>query len=195
MQCIRAFVSQPPDELSLEKADIILVHQQSSDGKTSTPPTTIPSVWLQHCMESFGSICWHPRLPTFPRLGGGDQTVRSTSWMGPWVPFGTDNQLSGPTTQSVRCPQANNSHSYSMTWNGRRRRDIQRRLSMIRLSAGLGCIRMHAGPNEELVPELFTTVQQVKCCKKTSGNNMVPHSWLYETLSSQQSTFCSYGGF
>ncbi|XP_078480309.1 rho guanine nucleotide exchange factor 5-like, partial [Lampetra planeri] len=32
MQCIRAFVSQPPDELSLEKADIILVHQQSSDG-------------------------------------------------------------------------------------------------------------------------------------------------------------------
>ncbi|KAM8870785.1 uncharacterized protein arhgef5 isoform 1-T1 [Spinachia spinachia] len=31
MQCIRAFVSQQPDELSLEKADIIQVHQQSSD--------------------------------------------------------------------------------------------------------------------------------------------------------------------
>ncbi|KAM4601319.1 uncharacterized protein arhgef5 isoform 2-T2 [Polymixia lowei] len=32
MQCIRAFIAQQPDELSLEKADIILVHQQSSDG-------------------------------------------------------------------------------------------------------------------------------------------------------------------
>ncbi|XP_049439515.1 zinc finger CCCH domain-containing protein 13 isoform X2 [Epinephelus fuscoguttatus] len=32
MQCMRAFVAQQPDELSLEKADIILVHQQSSDG-------------------------------------------------------------------------------------------------------------------------------------------------------------------
>eukprot|EP00066_Takifugu_rubripes_P014898 XP_011604164.1 PREDICTED: zinc finger CCCH domain-containing protein 13-like isoform X1 [Takifugu rubripes] len=31
MQCIRAFVAQQPDELSLEKADIILVHQQSTD--------------------------------------------------------------------------------------------------------------------------------------------------------------------
>ncbi|CAJ1062468.1 trichohyalin isoform X2 [Xyrichtys novacula] len=31
MQCIRAFIAQQPDELSLEKADIILVHQQSSD--------------------------------------------------------------------------------------------------------------------------------------------------------------------
>uniref|UniRef100_UPI0037E7E4C8 trichohyalin n=1 Tax=Semicossyphus pulcher TaxID=241346 RepID=UPI0037E7E4C8 len=31
MQCIRAIVAQQPDELSLEKADIILVHQQSSD--------------------------------------------------------------------------------------------------------------------------------------------------------------------
>ncbi|XP_054637952.1 trichohyalin isoform X1 [Dunckerocampus dactyliophorus] len=31
MQCIRAFVAQQPDEMSLEKADIILVHQQSSD--------------------------------------------------------------------------------------------------------------------------------------------------------------------
>ncbi|XP_077431840.1 uncharacterized protein arhgef5 isoform X2 [Vanacampus margaritifer] len=31
MQCIRAVVAQQPDELSLEKADIILVHQQSSD--------------------------------------------------------------------------------------------------------------------------------------------------------------------
>ncbi|XP_039973410.1 trichohyalin isoform X2 [Xiphias gladius] len=31
MQCIRAFVAQQPDELSLEKADIVLVHQQSSD--------------------------------------------------------------------------------------------------------------------------------------------------------------------
>ncbi|KAL3060036.1 hypothetical protein OYC64_014599 [Pagothenia borchgrevinki] len=31
MQCIRAIVGHQPDELSLEKADIILVHQQSSD--------------------------------------------------------------------------------------------------------------------------------------------------------------------
>ncbi|XP_061573037.1 trichohyalin isoform X2 [Cololabis saira] len=31
MQCIRAYVAQQPDELSLEKADIILVHQESSD--------------------------------------------------------------------------------------------------------------------------------------------------------------------
>nr|XP_019948451.1 PREDICTED: rho guanine nucleotide exchange factor 5-like isoform X3 [Paralichthys olivaceus]XP_019948452.1 PREDICTED: rho guanine nucleotide exchange factor 5-like isoform X3 [Paralichthys olivaceus] len=31
MQCIRAFVGQQPDELSLEKAEVILVHQQSSD--------------------------------------------------------------------------------------------------------------------------------------------------------------------
>ncbi|KAG7263285.1 hypothetical protein CRUP_037809 [Coryphaenoides rupestris] len=32
MQCIRGFVAQQPDELSLEKADVILVHQQSGDG-------------------------------------------------------------------------------------------------------------------------------------------------------------------
>ncbi|XP_051577122.1 uncharacterized protein arhgef5 isoform X2 [Myxocyprinus asiaticus] len=32
MQCIRAFVAQQPDELSLEKADVLLVHEQSSDG-------------------------------------------------------------------------------------------------------------------------------------------------------------------
>ncbi|KAB5586837.1 hypothetical protein PHYPO_G00006080 [Pangasianodon hypophthalmus] len=32
MQCIRAFIAQQPDELSLEKADVLLVHQQSSDG-------------------------------------------------------------------------------------------------------------------------------------------------------------------
>ncbi|XP_066539836.1 trichohyalin [Hoplias malabaricus] len=32
MQCVRAFVAQQPDELSLEKADVLLVHQQSSDG-------------------------------------------------------------------------------------------------------------------------------------------------------------------
>ncbi|XP_073702721.1 uncharacterized protein arhgef5 isoform X2 [Garra rufa] len=32
MQCIRAYVAQQPDELSLEKADVLLVHQQSSDG-------------------------------------------------------------------------------------------------------------------------------------------------------------------
>lgn len=34
MQCVRSCVAQQPDELSLEKADIILVHQQSSDRKT-----------------------------------------------------------------------------------------------------------------------------------------------------------------
>ncbi|XP_026862502.1 rho guanine nucleotide exchange factor 5 [Electrophorus electricus] len=32
MQCIRAFIAQQPDELNLEKADVLLVHQQSSDG-------------------------------------------------------------------------------------------------------------------------------------------------------------------
>ncbi|XP_070992223.1 trichohyalin-like isoform X2 [Oncorhynchus clarkii lewisi] len=32
MQCVRAFVAHQPDELSLEKAEVILVHQQSSDG-------------------------------------------------------------------------------------------------------------------------------------------------------------------
>ncbi|KAF4088203.1 hypothetical protein AMELA_G00079530 [Ameiurus melas] len=32
MQCIRSFVAQQPDELSLEKADVLLVHEQSSDG-------------------------------------------------------------------------------------------------------------------------------------------------------------------
>ncbi|XP_062255866.1 trichohyalin [Platichthys flesus] len=31
MQCMRSFVGQQPDELSLEKAEVILVHQQSSD--------------------------------------------------------------------------------------------------------------------------------------------------------------------
>lgn len=33
MQCIKAFVAQQPDELSLEKAEVLLVHQQSSDGE------------------------------------------------------------------------------------------------------------------------------------------------------------------
>lgn len=33
MQCIRAFVAQQPDELSLEKADVLLVHQKSNDGE------------------------------------------------------------------------------------------------------------------------------------------------------------------
>ncbi|XP_059423397.1 zinc finger CCCH domain-containing protein 13-like isoform X2 [Carassius carassius] len=32
MQCIKAFVAQQPDELSLEKAEVLLVYQQSSDG-------------------------------------------------------------------------------------------------------------------------------------------------------------------
>lgn len=32
MQCIRAHVAHQPDELSLEKADVLLVHQHSSDG-------------------------------------------------------------------------------------------------------------------------------------------------------------------
>lgn len=39
MQCVRTFVAQQPDELSLEKADIILVHQQSSDSKTNLFPS------------------------------------------------------------------------------------------------------------------------------------------------------------
>ncbi|KAI7807055.1 hypothetical protein IRJ41_018213, partial [Triplophysa rosa] len=32
VQCIRAYVGQQPDELSLEKADVLLVHEQSTDG-------------------------------------------------------------------------------------------------------------------------------------------------------------------
>ncbi|KPP67451.1 hypothetical protein Z043_113954, partial [Scleropages formosus] len=32
VQCIKAFVAQQPDEITLEKADVLLVHQQSSDG-------------------------------------------------------------------------------------------------------------------------------------------------------------------
>nr|XP_023648532.1 uncharacterized protein LOC111833966 isoform X2 [Paramormyrops kingsleyae] len=32
VQCVKAFVAQQPDEISLEKADVLLVHQQSSDG-------------------------------------------------------------------------------------------------------------------------------------------------------------------
>ncbi|GAA6110962.1 trichohyalin isoform X1 [Tachysurus ichikawai] len=32
MQCIRAFVAQQPDELSLEKADVLLVHEENTDG-------------------------------------------------------------------------------------------------------------------------------------------------------------------
>ncbi|XP_028833753.1 rho guanine nucleotide exchange factor 19-like isoform X2 [Denticeps clupeoides] len=32
MQCIRAYITQQPDELNLEKAEVILAHQQSSDG-------------------------------------------------------------------------------------------------------------------------------------------------------------------
>ncbi|XP_013868073.1 uncharacterized protein arhgef5 isoform X2 [Austrofundulus limnaeus] len=31
MQCVRAYVAQQPDELSLEKADVIVVHQDTSD--------------------------------------------------------------------------------------------------------------------------------------------------------------------
>lgn len=33
VQCIRAYVAQQPDELSLEKADVLLVTQQSTDGQ------------------------------------------------------------------------------------------------------------------------------------------------------------------
>lgn len=33
MQCVRAFVAQQPDELSLEKADVLLVLQRSIDGE------------------------------------------------------------------------------------------------------------------------------------------------------------------
>lgn len=43
MQCVRSCVAQQPDELSLEKADIILVHQQSSDRKTNLFPSVISS--------------------------------------------------------------------------------------------------------------------------------------------------------
>lgn len=58
MQCIRAFVAQQPDELSLEKADIILVHQQSTDRK----PTAYPfhqcqrgEIW--HHFHRFAFLC------------------------------------------------------------------------------------------------------------------------------------------
>lgn len=36
MQCVRAYVAQQPDELSLEKADVLLVHQDTSDSKSAT---------------------------------------------------------------------------------------------------------------------------------------------------------------
>lgn len=52
MQCIRAFVAQQPDELSLEKADIILVHQQSTDRKATASPPFISASALKS-----GFIC------------------------------------------------------------------------------------------------------------------------------------------
>lgn len=33
MLCVKAYMAQQPDELSLEKAEVILVHQDSSDSK------------------------------------------------------------------------------------------------------------------------------------------------------------------
>lgn len=65
MQCIRAFVGQQPDELSLEKADIILVHQQSTDRKATTFPISsgrgvcLLKIWLHlHCFVFLCSSDW-----------------------------------------------------------------------------------------------------------------------------------------
>ncbi|XP_051788045.1 uncharacterized protein arhgef5 isoform X2 [Erpetoichthys calabaricus] len=48
VQCIRAYVAQQPDELSLEKADLLLVHQQTSDG------------WTEGTRVSDGERGWFP---------------------------------------------------------------------------------------------------------------------------------------
>ncbi|XP_005161540.3 uncharacterized protein arhgef5 isoform X2 [Danio rerio] len=50
MQCIRAYVAQQPDELSLEKADVLVVHQQSSDG------------WVEGTRLSDRQRGWAPEL-------------------------------------------------------------------------------------------------------------------------------------
>lgn len=107
MQCIRAFVAQQPDELSLEKADIILVHQQSTDRKKTTSP------------DAYVFVCWH--APSFAvlhflffRLGRGDQTIWSESRMGAQVPFRNHNEFPSPTTQPGRRPESVNGHSGCM---------------------------------------------------------------------------------
>ena len=56
MQCIRAFITQQPDELSLEKADVILVHQQSGDGKI-IQPSTISTLVIITLWSILGLIC------------------------------------------------------------------------------------------------------------------------------------------
>ncbi|XP_017165200.1 rho guanine nucleotide exchange factor 19 isoform X4 [Poecilia reticulata] len=48
MQCIRAYVAQQPDEMSVEKADIILVHQDSGDN------------WIQGTRLSDQHFGWVP---------------------------------------------------------------------------------------------------------------------------------------
>lgn len=50
MQCIRAFVAQQPDELSLDKADIILVHQSSDRKLTSAAFPSFMCHSPMHCM-------------------------------------------------------------------------------------------------------------------------------------------------
>ncbi|XP_047454161.1 zinc finger CCCH domain-containing protein 13 isoform X1 [Mugil cephalus] len=52
MQCIRAFVAQQPDELSLEKAEVILVHQESSGQDDN---------WAEGTRLSDGHRGWVPK--------------------------------------------------------------------------------------------------------------------------------------
>ncbi|MBN3301988.1 ARHG5 factor, partial [Amia calva] len=48
VQCLRSYVSHQPDELTLEKADLLLVHQQSMDG------------WVEGTRLSDGTRGWAP---------------------------------------------------------------------------------------------------------------------------------------
>lgn len=51
----------------------------------------------------------------FFRVGRGDQTVWSASWMGAQVPFRNHNELTSPATQPGRRPESVDSHSCCIT--------------------------------------------------------------------------------
>lgn len=115
MQCIRAFIAQQPDELSLEKADVILVHPESTDCKIIKLLT--PS--LQVCIQVFAGKKNFFMLDSFPSLGRGDQALGSASWMGAQVSSGNHSKLQSQNTQPVGCSQTDSSHGCSLTpeWN------------------------------------------------------------------------------
>lgn len=71
-----------------------------------------------------------PWILSFSRLGWGDQTVWSATWMGAWVAFGIDKQLKSTRTQPVGCPQTYNGHGYCMS--------VKRRITHV-------CFRLWAG--------------------------------------------------